>query len=376
MTVRILMLVSNDVVHDARVLKEARALQDAGHAVSFIGWDRTGAGPAEASWEGIPIRLVRTRGLLRVAAHDAIRNPLWWRRAVRLALREPFDAVHCHDLDTLPSGVRLKRKTGCRLVYDCHEVFGYMIEEDVPRFLVRAAFRLEQRLAPQADRIIAVNEAVKKYIDGATHHESVLVRNCQELVVPEYRPPPAGPFTVLYVGTLHKSRFILPAIDVVGGMPGVRLVIGGSKALASEVAARCARHPNTTYLGPVPNERVLPLTLESHAVLSLFDPAHRINQVGFPNKIYEAMAAGRPVLVTQGLVMGDFVAREGCGLAIPYTEDGLRTALRTLQSDPALAERLGRSGLEAARREYNWGMEKERLLAVYRDLASTSAPKA
>ncbi len=367
---RILMLVSNDVVHDTRVLKEARALRDAGHEVSFIGWDRSGRGPAEASWEGIPIRLVRTRGLLRLAAHDALRNPLWWRAAAALALREPFDVVHCHDLDTLPSGVRLKRRTGRPLVYDCHEVFGYMIEEDLPRFVVNAAFRLERRLAPLADRVIAVNESVKKYIDGVTGQDAVLVQNCQELAVSEYRPPTAPVFTVLYVGTLHKSRFILPAIEAVGSMPGVRLVIGGSKALASEVAARCAEHPNTAYLGPVPNDRVLPLTLESHAVLSMFDPALRINQVGMPNKIFEAMAAGRPCLVTERLPMSQLVVQESCGLAVPYTVEAFRSAVVRLRDDPLLAERLGRNGLDAARRTYNWSAEARKLMALYEGLAA------
>ncbi|HYM40181.1 MAG TPA: glycosyltransferase family 4 protein [Thermoplasmata archaeon] len=364
------MLVSNDVVHDTRVLKEARALRDAGHEIAFIGWDRSGRGPAESSWDGIRIRLVRTRGLLRLAAHDALRNPLWWRMAARLALREPFDAVHCHDLDTLPSGVRLKRKTGRPLVYDCHEVFGYMIEEDMPGFVVAAAFRLERRLAPQADRVIAVNEAVKRYIDGVTGRDSVLVQNCQELLVTGYRPPTAAAFTVLYVGTLHKSRFILPAIDVVGSMPDVRLVIGGTKALAAEVAARCAQHPNTTYLGPVPNERVLPLTLDAHAVLSMFDPALRINQVGFPNKIFEAMAAGRPAIVTEGLPMSDLVLRESCGLAVPYTTTGFRSAIERLRGDPSLADRLGRNGLEAARRTYNWQAESQKLVALYEGLGA------
>ena len=370
MTMRILMIVSNDVVHDTRVLKEARALRDAGHRVSFIGWDRSGRGPSETSWEDIPIRLVRTRGLLRLAAHDAARNPLWWRRATALGLRQPFDAVHCHDLDTLPSGVRLKRRTGCFLVYDCHEIFGYMIEEDVPRFVANTAFRLERRLAPQADRVIAVNEAVKGYIDGVTGRDATLVQNCQEIVADAYRPPSASVFTVLYVGTLHKSRFLLPAIDVVGAMSGVRLVIGGSKALAREVAARCAQHANTTYLGPVPNERVLALTLDAHAVLSMFDPALRINQVGMPNKIFEAMAAGRPSIVTKGLPMSDLVLRESCGLAVPYTEAGLRDAIERLRGDAVLAERLGRNGLEAARRTYNWQAESQKLVALYRGLES------
>ncbi len=365
---RVLMFVSNDVVHDTRVLKEARALRDAGHHVAFVGWDRSGQSPPETMWDGIPIRLVRTRGVLRAAAHDALRNPLWWRLAAKLGLRDPFDAIHCHDLDTLPIGVQLKRRTGRPLVYDCHEVFGYMIEEDMPGPVVRAAFSLERRLAPQADRIIAVNEAVKRYIDGVTGRDSVLVRNCQELVLDAYRPPSAPAFTLLYVGTLHKSRFLLPAIDVVGSMPDVRLVLGGAKALASEVAARCAQHPNTTYLGPVPNERVLPLTLDAHAVLSMFDPTHRINQVGFPNKIYEAMAAGRPSIVTQGLPMADLVEREGCGLAVPYTDDGLRSAIERLRGDSGLAERLGRNGLAAAQREYNWNVEKARLVRLYESL--------
>ncbi len=366
---RILMIVSNDVVHDTRVLKEARALKDAGHDVAVVGWDRSGRGPPESSWDGIPIRLVRTRGFMRWLAHDALRNPVWWRRAAQIASRQPFDAVHCHDLDTLPTGVRLKRRTGCPLIYDCHEVFSYMIEEDMPRFVVRAASRLERRLAPQADRVIAVNEAVKRYIDGVTGGDAALVRNCQESVLEEYRPPPAGTFTVLYVGTLHKSRFILPAIDVVAGLPDVRLVIGGGKALAGEVAARCAEHPNTTYLGVVPNERVLPLTLESHAVLSMFDPSHRINQVGFPNKIYEAMAAGRPSIVTKGLAMAELVERESCGIAVPYTEAGFRSAVERLRGDPRLAEELGRNGLAAAKREYNWATERTRLLALYDGLS-------
>lgn len=367
---RILMVVSNDVVHDARVLKESRALQAAGHDLSFIGWDRSGKGPAETSTDGIPIRLVRTRGLMRVAASDAVRNPLWWRSATRLALREPVDFIHCHDLDTLPIGVRVKRRTGARLVYDCHEVFGYMIEEDMPRSLVNAAFRLEERLAPQADRVIAVNDAVKRYIDGVTHRPATLVRNCEDLAVPEYRRPPTGPFTILYVGTLHKSRFILPAIEVVGEMPDVRLTIGGSKALAAEVAASCARHPNTTYLGAVPNNRVLPLTLEAHLVLSMFDPSYRINQVGFPNKIYEAMAAGRPCLVTKGLAMSEVVERESCGLAIECSKDSFRTAVERLRADPALVTRLGQNGLQAAKREYNWDNEKKRLVQLYSELGA------
>ena len=362
---RILMFVSNDVVHDTRVLKEARALIGAGHDVTAVGWDRGGSLPATDEVDGLKVHRVRTKGALRILASDVLRNPVWWRTAQGLAKGLEFDVLHCHDLDTLPIGVRLKRVTGKPLVYDCHEVFGYMIEENVPRIVVDYAFRMERRLAPSADWVISVNDAVKEYIDGVTRKPSVVVRNVQDLAAPKYRPPPGPPFTLLYIGTLHESRFILPAIEVVAGMPGVRAIIGGGKKLAPQVAALCAKSPNTSFVGLVPNEKVLPMTIDSHAVLSMFDPTYRINQVGVSNKVYEAMAAGRPVIVTRGLMMGDLVEREECGLVVPYTKEGLRSAIAQLQGDPALAERLGRRGFDAAKREYNWALEKRRLLDVY-----------
>ncbi|HTD80566.1 MAG TPA: glycosyltransferase, partial [Thermoplasmata archaeon] len=162
------------------------------------------------------------------------------------------------------------------------------------------------------------------------------------------------------------------AIEVVAGMPDIHLVIGGSKQLTPQVREMAGRQANTEFVGQIPNEEVIPRTFASHAVLTMFDPAHRINQVGLPNKIFEAMVTGRPALVTQGLMMAELVERERCGLAVPYTKEGLRDALVRLRDDPALAERLGRSGLEAAKREYNWPHEAAKLLAVYEGLPGAS----
>src|SRR3989449_9811752 len=105
---RILMLVSNDVVHDSRILKEAKALRAAGHTVAFIGWDRSGREPARKMWDGFDVYLVRTEGLMRLLGKDLFRNPLWWRPAVSIAPHLPFHSGHCHDLDTLPIRIPLQ----------------------------------------------------------------------------------------------------------------------------------------------------------------------------------------------------------------------------------------------------------------------------
>jgi glycosyltransferase involved in cell wall biosynthesis len=365
---RVLVLVSNDVVHDARVLKEAQALVRAGHEVTFIGWDRGAKASRMEITDGITIHRIRTEGFMRALGKDLFRIPLWWQKVERLALSMAVDVVHCHDLDSLPIGVRMKKRRGVTLVYDCHEVFYRMIAEDVPKFISDYAGRLERRLVPHADRIVVVSEVVQSYIREISGRDSIVVNNYPDFAVERYEPPPNPPFTVLYLGTLHPSRFVIPAIEVVAEMTDVRLVIAGSKKLAPIVEAMCATHPNTTFLGTVPNKEIAPLIRSSHAVLSMFDPGLWINQMGMPNKIFEAMAAGRPSIVADGMLMADIVRKEECGVVVPYTEEGFREAVVRLRDDPALAERLGRNGLAAAERAYNWTSESKKLLDVYASL--------
>jgi len=336
-----LSVVSNDISHDGRVLKEAAIIRQAGHEVQFIGWYGKGR-PG-------PLGLVR-----------------WWRREMRRALHTDFDAIHAHDLDALPIGVALKKETHRPLVYDAHEIFPYMIEDDSP-FLARAAAHLERRLAPFADEVIAVNEPVKEYVDAVSGNSAIIVRNCSDWPLDDYTPPKSdNPFTLLYIGTLHPSRFVLEAIEVVKDMEGFRLLIGGNKMLQEEVRKKCQSHPyHTVFLGEVPNDQVRAHTLRANAILCLFDPRSRINQVGTPTKLFEAMAAGRPSITTIDLPMSEIPERERCGISVTYSKDGLRLALDALQSQPHLCEGMGRNGLAAARREYNWPNEARKLVKLY-----------
>ena len=363
------MLVSNDVVRDTRVLQEARSLVRGGVDVTIVGWDREGAHPAaELSLNGIDVRLLRSTALMKIAPSMVLKSTLWWRSAYRLASAVSFDLVHSHDLDTLQTGARLKAKTGAPLLFDAHEIFAYMIEGDYPKAVVDYANRMEKRLLKQVDHVITVNERLREHYAARTEKPVTVVMNCREEVAAKYTPPANDVFTVLYIGNLHRSRFILDLVEVVQGMKGVRLHIGGEKELAERTRGLCAKDARTTFMGKVPNDEVMRHTAAADVVFCMFDPANRNNQVGSPNKIFEAMAAGRPVIVTKGILSGDIVERERCGLAVDYSRAALRGALERLRDDRPLTEELGRNGLAAARREYNWGVQEKRLLAAVRSL--------
>ena len=364
------MLVSNEVVRDPRVLQEARSLARRGHRVRVVGWDRFDPSvPDGPIADGVEIALVRSGGVMRAAPGALFKNPVFWRRALHLSLAWPADLWWAHDLDTLQAGVWLKRRTGKPLVFDAHEMFAQMIWDDYPKRVAQAAERLETKLLFEVDHVVTVNAALGEYY-GEKRVPVAVVMNCREEIAERYAPPTAPMFTVLYVGTFHRQRFVFELIEAVKATERVRLLMGGHKALSADVQRACSESERTVFLGPVPRERVMPLTLESHVVAAVLDPANVNNKMGTPNKLFEAMAAGRPVLATRGTLSGNIVEALECGLPIAYSVDACVWALEKLRDDPALQRAMGERSLRAAKEQYNWASQEEQLVGVLQRFAT------
>ena len=369
---KILMQLSNPFMMDPRVSREAKSLVDYGHEVTVIVWDRKVDYPSEDMIDGIRIIRIHNNLLMKIMPNDLFRNPLWWRKAYKKGLKLyntgkfKFDIVHCHDLDTLWAGVRLKKKLGIKLIYDAHEIFGYMIASDMPKFIVDATFRMEKRLIKNVDLIITVNEPLRDYFRSISDKPITIVMNCKDLLSQEYIPPRNDVFTICYIGVLSKSRMFPEIIDIIGNIKHVKFIIAGKKEnLYEEAKERCRKYTNVEFLGTIPSKEVIPRTIRSNAIICLFDPTNPNNRVGLPNKIFECMATGRPVIVTKGLYYSKIIEREKCGISVNYEKEEIRKSIIKLRDTPKLCEEYGRSALKAAMGEFNWTKQEEKLIQVY-----------
>ncbi len=371
---KILMVLSNSFIVDPRVYKEAMSLSDAGHEVRVIFWDRESKYPAEQTIKNVQVIGVQTSGLMKLLPHDLFRNPLWWRRAYKKAKElykkgYTFDVVHCHDLDTLQTGVWLKRDLNIKLIYDAHEIFGYMIERTLPKPVSKLAFLIEKILIKNVDQIITVNNPLQMFFSKITSIPIHIVMNCGQLTTNTYVPPKNTIFTITYFGILDSSRMFPRIIDYLGTIDKIQFIIAGKKArLYYEVEQLSKKYSNTIFLGSIPYDTVIEKTMQCNVILCMLDPSDRNNQVGLPNKIFEAMLTGRPVIVTKGLYYSKLVESEKCGISIDYDFEEVKHAVLRLRDDPKQCELLGKNGLNAAIREYNWDKQKETLLAVYERL--------
>ena len=368
------MILSNPFMVDPRVSKEAKSLVNNGHKVTVIVWDRKNDYSENENVEGINLVRIHNTRLMKLLPNDLSRNPVWWRKAYKKGLELykddfKFDVVHCHDLDTLQAGVWLKKKLGVKLIYDAHEIFGYMIARNMPKFVVKVAFWMEKKLVKNVDHIITVNEPLKEYFDSVSDKPIVIVMNCGDLIIAKYQPPKNKVFTVSYIGVLHKNRMFPELVDIIGGIEGVRFVIAGKKEnLYEEVKKKSNKYDNVEFLGAIPYSSVIPKTLGSDAIICMFDPNDRNSRIGLPNKLFEGMLTGRPVIVTKGLYYNRFIEKEKCGLSIDYSREALKKAVIKLRDNPKLCKELGKNGLTAAKERYNWGNEKLKLLQIYEGL--------
>lgn len=376
----VLMLLSKTFRHDPRVYKEARALLADGHAVTVLEWARHDPDqPATETVDGVRVVRFRNTPAMARLPSDLFRNPLWWRHAARLgaALHEesPVDVVHCHDLDTLAAGVRLKRRLGIRLVFDAHEIFRKMVEGNVPWPVPQAASFLEHRLLRHVDLVVTASERFGAHYAERTKAPVVVVWNCFGDPPEAYVPPEEGPFTVGYIGTLSRDRLFPGLVDALGGLDGVRFVVGGKReGVYAETEAAAARHDNVTFLGPVPFDEVLPHTRAAHVVVSMLDPANPQYRIQVPNKLFDAMTTGRPLVATEGTETGRFVLEHDVGVTCGYDPQAVRAAVAALRDDPARCRAMGERGQTLARRTFHWSAQAERLTEAYRRLAQRRAP--
>ncbi|UCG12616.1 MAG: glycosyltransferase family 4 protein, partial [Deltaproteobacteria bacterium] len=299
---------------------------------------------------------------------------LWQRqacdRALALNKEEHFDVIHCHDFDTLAIGIRLKRKLGLPLIYDAHEIYGHMVARRFPSWIANRLLWLEKRLVKKVNEIITISEARKRYFETITDKPISVIMNCKPLQGPEYQPPDNEDFTLLYIGGLHEGRAIPMLVQAAKGLTGVRCLIGGigQPGYIRAVKDECSRTSNVTFLGRVPFDEVIPMTMDADCVFWMIDPKNLNNSTGLGNKQFEAMVCGRPIICTKGTYSGELTEQEEVGLSVEYGEHALKEAIIKLRDDLELRERLGRNALRAAIAKYNWQKQEEELLKLYNSL--------
>jgi glycosyltransferase involved in cell wall biosynthesis len=370
---RIAMLLHKSVVHDTRVRREAGALAAAGHEVTVAHL------PPLAEPEPAGLAFGLTPATLGRGRERLPRPVRLGTEATRLALRAAAcrpDAIHAHDAAMLLPGLLAARRSGALLVYDSHELAtGVPYRDRAWGALVATAERLG---VPRADAVIAVSEGIAAQLQERyrLRERPATIRNLPDLPPPGAAPAPdlrrelgvgEAPL-LLHQGAAAAGRGCETMLRALALLPHAHLLFLGAEdarvGRLSAVAEECGVAVRTHFASLVPPESLLSHTAQADVGISLLEDSCENHRLALPNKLFEYVAAGLPVVASELPEAARLVRERRIGFtANPADPGSVATALRTALSRRA-DEDLRRHIAEAAA-ELSWEREKHRLLAVY-----------
>ena len=155
-------------------------------------------------------------------------------------------------------------------------------------------------------------------------------------------------------------------------MDDVQLVIAGFGKDEHELLQLFSRSKNVKYIGRISYEDVIRWSLKADLLFALYDTIVPNNKYASPNKLFEAMMCGKPILVNKGTAMAEIVSKENCGLVVNYNKYEIKKAIELLKYDPTLCVKLGNNGRKAYEIKYDWSIMEGRLLNLYHNLTYNS----
>jgi glycosyltransferase involved in cell wall biosynthesis len=317
-------------------------------------------------------------------------RPIGWGIALE-AVAEPSDIWHGMWAGSLPALERLRARHGGKTVYDSRDVYLHARVFDRMRPFMRRLFvRWESRWAQAADLVVTVNDAYADLLVPLLGIERpIIVRNCpdplpagapRDLIRAALGVDAATP-VVLYQGGLMTERGIEQSMDAILGVPGAVLVLmgyGGQRALYESMTARKPYRGRVRMLPPVPPEELLEWTASADVMLMAIQPTTLNHRFTTPQKLWEAIAAGVPVVASDMPGMAAVVDEVGCGsLCDPTDPDSIAAAIRSILAlDPAARAAMHARTVQAAVDRYNWDAQASVLIDGYRRLLADGAGPA
>jgi Glycosyl transferase 4-like domain/Glycosyl transferases group 1 len=344
---------SADVSIDSRLRRYQLALEQQGHRVRSIFWHRGGPGKSDATPS--TIRYVTKTGfgqqkatLLAFAFFNLFVFRSLWRNRKNVAV------VHAIDLDTVLPAALFARITGIPLVFDLYDSF---IDSRAITGWLRIILGSLERWAIRQSQLVIIADQLRIAQHPPIPADKLLVIENVPAIQALLNLKPArvtnAALRLGYMGTLEAyGRGIEDVCDAVESLPFVELDIVGAGALETSIKERAKKCSRIKFHGPKYHADGLAIMQNADILVGLYYTFIPNHAFAAPNKYYEHLLLGIPMLTSLHTPPGAKVTANGTGWAVADNKSAIMKALTEAHQRPELVAQYGATAKQLWQKDY------------------------
>lgn len=368
---RILVSVSNDLISDRRVDKVCFSLYNHGFDVLLIGCIKSGRNSVERKYGIRRFRTFFKKGFLFYAEYNI--------RLFFILLFAKKDILLCNDTDALPANYLASLLTGKPIVFDAHELFPEVPEVVNRKFVKKFWQKIEDIVFPKLKYCYTVCQSIADYYGKRYGIKMEVVRNIpsfktitEDSVTENIRRP--GKYVLLYQGAVNIGRGIEWLIMSMKYLDDCILYICGDGDILpemKELANAGDLNDRIVFTGRVPAEKLDEYTIQADLGFVLLDNMGLSYYYSLPNRIFDYIKYGVPVLATDFPEISRIVSGYGTGIVTKtQSPEEIAKLIRKLLSEWSAAEVKERIKSNTAM--FNWENEEKKILSIVNNALKNS----
>ena len=364
---RIILVVTNDLEGDQRLHKMASSLQKQGWEPILIGRILPDSKPLYRTYKVLRKKFLFSKGPIFYACFNIrIFIHLFFARA---------DLFVANDLDTLSGVWCASRMRRIPMVYDSHEYFTE-VPELVDRKMVKRIWKyIEKTIQPRLQNVITVNESIAEIFRVEYGQEVTVIKNLPIMSHPEIKPGHLpkyfkGKPIIIYQGAVNVGRGIEEMVRAMGILVEFNLLIvgGGDKLSEIEGLVKSEGLDDRVYFtGRVPFDSIAWYTSQAKIGISLEQDIGLNYRLALPNKLFDYMQAGIPVLASNLPEIRRVVEETGFGIVISdFSPASIAEEIRKIILVEDLYQSLKSRAIQSISL-YSWEGQEDVLFQHYRN---------
>jgi glycosyltransferase involved in cell wall biosynthesis len=365
---KIIVSVTSDLSTDNRVDRTCKALLEYGFEVILVG--RIKSDSIDLENRKYPCK--RFKLFFQKGAFFYMEYNL---RLFIFLLFKKKDVLYSNDLDTLLANYFAKKfSRNTKLIYDSHELF-----TEAPELINRKRIRyfwllIERFIFPKLNFIITVNESIASIYKALYGKDISVIRNVPfyyeriSALQKEKIGIPKNNFTAIIQGSgLNIERGIEEAILSMHLLKNVSLLIVGNGdviPLAKKMVLLEGLENSVFFFEKRPYTELMGFTELADVGLAIDKPKSKNYELALPNKLFDYMHAGTPILSSELIEITSLIQKYQIGISITtVTPQAIAAGINYLKEHPKEIKRMSENCFEAAKIE-NWENEKQKLTSL------------